>query len=130
MLISKVEKAAAEAAAAAHGDLAAALDERRNCVREMQVTTPPPPSLARSNVTRAQRLYAQLAVQSHEQSVRAAASCLVTAATPKILYKVPPSHLHNAISSSLYLHSLPHPLRPLIQPVAHNASTEAALAAR
>jgi hypothetical protein len=42
MLISKVEKAAAEAAAAAHGDLAAALGERRNCVREMQVTTPPP----------------------------------------------------------------------------------------
>jgi hypothetical protein len=37
MLLSKVEKAAAEAAAAAHVDLAAALEERRNCAREMQV---------------------------------------------------------------------------------------------
>ncbi len=37
MLLSKVEKAAAEAAAAAHVDLAAALQERRNCARDMQV---------------------------------------------------------------------------------------------
>jgi hypothetical protein len=37
MLLSKVEKAAAEAAAAAHVDLAAALQDRRNCARDMQV---------------------------------------------------------------------------------------------
>jgi hypothetical protein len=70
MLLSKVERAAAEAATAARAELAAALEERRNCSRDMQ------------------RLHAQLAIETHEQSFRLAASCLVTVATPTIFYKV------------------------------------------
>jgi len=77
LLLSKVSAAAAEssaiaaaASAAARGDLSTALNERRDCARDTQ------------------RLLAQLAIQTQEQHLRAAAACIATRATPKLFYKV------------------------------------------